>query len=245
MDFPPTTGKRIKEPFNHIYWVHKALKQPVVETRQCLFGEHLLSDKTKPVAIVESEKTAIIASAYLPQFIWVAVGGVENLNAEKCSVLKKRNVTLFPDLKAFDKWNIKTKELSQIARFQISDLLECKATEAERKQGLDLADYLVKFNCKEFVSKQLAGHCSVIEPLSDTSSKEIDKTIVKNLNLSTHYSLEQFQTLALNHFKLYFMSKNKASLKLKYISLWAEGMKPLLNDAGISQTQFLNSINFN
>jgi hypothetical protein len=67
-----------------------------------LFGEHLLIDKTKPVAIVESEKTAVIASVYLPQFIWVAVGSLTNLNAEKCNVLKGRTVTLFPDLNGFD-----------------------------------------------------------------------------------------------------------------------------------------------
>ena len=28
MLYNPTTGKRIKEPFNHITWVHKALKRP-------------------------------------------------------------------------------------------------------------------------------------------------------------------------------------------------------------------------
>ena len=48
MLYNPTTGKRVKEPFNHIDWVHKA----EFELRQCLFGEHLLTDKTKPVAIV-------------------------------------------------------------------------------------------------------------------------------------------------------------------------------------------------
>ena len=89
------TGKRIKEPFNHIQWVHKLINCPTFELKQCLFGEHLLHDKTKPVAIVESEKTAIIASVYLPQFIWLSVGGVDGLNTEKCSVLKGRNVTLF------------------------------------------------------------------------------------------------------------------------------------------------------
>jgi len=150
MLYSPTTGKRIKKPFNHISWVHKALKQPEFELKQCLFGEHLLIDKTKPVAIVESEKTAVIASVYLPQFIWLAVGSLTNLNAEKCNILKGRTVTLFPDLNGFDKWSSKAKELSHLANFIVSDLLERKATEAEKQQGFDLADYLIKFDYKAF-----------------------------------------------------------------------------------------------
>lgn len=150
MQYNPTTGKRVKNLELPVYWVHKALKQPEFELRQCLFGEHLLIDKTKPVAIVESEKTAVIASVYLPQFIWVAVGSLTNLNAEKCSILKGRTVTLFPDLNGFDKWSSKAKELSHLATFTVSDLLERKATEAEKKQGFDLADYLIKFNYKAF-----------------------------------------------------------------------------------------------
>ena len=150
MLYNPTTGKRVKQPFNHIHWVHKAVKQPQFELKQCLFGEHLLIDTTKPVAIVESEKTAVIASVYLPQFIWLAVGSLTNLNAEKCSVLKGRNVILFPDLNGFEKWTIKANELSHLAIFTVSDLLERKATEAERKQGFDLADYLIKYDYKSF-----------------------------------------------------------------------------------------------
>jgi len=150
MLYSPFNGKRIKEPFNHVTWVHSLLKTPVFELKQCLFGEHLLIDKSKPVAIVESEKTAIIASIYLPQFIWLAVGSLSNLNAEKCQVLKGRQVTLFPDLNGFEKWSIKAKELSHITFFIVSDLLERKANEAERKQGLDLADFLIRFNYKDF-----------------------------------------------------------------------------------------------
>jgi len=150
MLYSPTTGKRVKKPYNHINWVHKAIKQPGFELKQCLFGEHLLIEKTKPVAIVESEKTAVIASIYLPQFIWLAVGSLTNLNAEKCSILKGRTVTLFPDLNGFDKWSSKAKELSHLAIFTVSDLLERKATEAEKQQGFDLADYLIKFDYKAF-----------------------------------------------------------------------------------------------
>jgi len=154
MLYSSSTGKRIKEPFNHITWAHSLLKRPDFELEQCLFGEHLLNDKSKPIAIVESEKTAIIASVYLPQFIWLAVGSLTNLNAKKCSVLNGRIVTLFPDLNGFEKWSEKANELSKIAIFNVSDLLERKASEEERRQGLDLADYLIKFDYRDFVFKK-------------------------------------------------------------------------------------------
>lgn len=174
MLYSPTTGKRVKEPFNHINWVHKALKQPEFELRQCLFGEHLLIDKTKPIAIVESEKTAVVASVFLPQFVWLAVGSLTNLNAEKSSILKGRNVTLFPDLNGFDKWNNKAKELSHLANFNISDLLERKATEAEKKQGFDLADYLIKYDYKAFAlpEPEAIEPPSAVQPLVEVKAIE-------------------------------------------------------------------------
>jgi len=150
MLYNPTTGRRVKEPFNYITWVHTALEQPEFNLKQCLFGEHLLKDKVKPVALVESEKTAIIASVYLPQFLWLAAGGKENLKLEKLQVLQGRNVVLYPDLKAFELWNTKAKQLNHLAKFTVSDLLERKASEADKQQGFDLADYLVRFDYKKF-----------------------------------------------------------------------------------------------
>lgn len=157
MLYNPTTGKRQKE----FTFAHKLIKQPEFGLKQCFFGEHLLIDKTKPVAIVESEKTAIIASVYLPQFIWVASSGLHGLNIDKCSVLKGRTVTLFPDLNGFDKWTSKATELSHLTTFTVSDLLERKAKEyAEkkgididevRKTGIDLADVLILHKANEFI----------------------------------------------------------------------------------------------
>lgn len=145
MLYNASNGKRVKEPYNHINWVHKALKIDSFNLEQCYFGEHLLNeDKSKPVAIVESEKTAIISSVYLPEFIWLSCGSVNNLNEAKTKVLKGRNVVLFPDLKCFDLWNNKIPQLTKLASFRISNLLETKATESERLQGYDIADYLVK-----------------------------------------------------------------------------------------------------
>ncbi len=175
MLYNATTGKRVKEPYNHINWVHKAIKQPDFELKQCLFGEHLLIDKTKPVAIVESEKTAIIASVYLPQFIWLAVGSLTNLNAEKCSILKGRIVTLFPDLNGFEKWKTKANELSHIANFIVSDLLERKASEAEKQQGFDLADYLIKFDYKAFAKMERSDSEQSIKPIQKVVEIETPK----------------------------------------------------------------------
>lgn len=144
MLYSSLTGKRVKQPFNHITWVHSIIKSPNFRLNQCFFGEHLLNiDLMKPVGVVESEKTAVIASVFLPELIWIATGSLTNLTFEKCQVLKDRNVILFPDLKCLDKWKRKAIELSSIARFSVSELLENNATEIQKEHGLDLADFLI------------------------------------------------------------------------------------------------------
>jgi hypothetical protein len=149
MLYNPSTGKRIREPFSHLTWVHYELKMPDFELRQCFFGEHLLGNNTMPVAIVESEETAIIASVYIPEFIWLAAGSLNSLNAEKCAILKGRQVILFPDLNGYEKWSEKANELSHYATFTVSDILERNGNEAETECGYDLADYLIRYNHKE------------------------------------------------------------------------------------------------
>jgi hypothetical protein len=163
MLYNATTGKRTKHPHSFIQWIHSALKLENFQLKQSLFGEHLINDNQKAIAIVESEKTAIIASVYLPQFNWLAVGSLTNLTIDKCKVLEGRKVVLFPDLKAFDKWNSKVKELSHIAKFIVSDLLERKATETERQHGFDLADYLIKFDLANFLKNE--PEKNIIEPI--------------------------------------------------------------------------------
>lgn len=144
MLYSPTTGKRVKEPFNHVDWVHTALKLPEFELRQCFFGEHLLADKEKNVAIVESEKTAIIASVAFPQFIWLASGGVNNLKRERFNSLKGRRVVIFPDCDSYDKWTSKVAEIGSDMNITISDFLLHRATDSQIENGYDLADYIIE-----------------------------------------------------------------------------------------------------
>lgn len=157
MLYNPETGRRIrKKQTSFINWVHTVLKLENFNLQQCCFGEHLLNKHpSNPVGIVESEKTAIIASVYFPKLVWLAVGSIANLNVNKCKALDGRNVYLFPDLNAFDKWQQKALELTKQmpgTLFKVSDLLQNKANEADKLTGLDLADYLIRFDNKAFRS---------------------------------------------------------------------------------------------
>jgi hypothetical protein len=153
-------------------WVHSILKHKLKQSGQslpgwleeytdqrnyvsCLYGEHLLqTEPAKPVAIVEAPATAIVASGYFPQFLWLAVGSLSYLTAGRCQALQGRNVFLFPDLsqngKAYELWSTRAKELAHLAAFTVSDLLERNATPKEREQGLDLRDYLTRFDYRQF-----------------------------------------------------------------------------------------------
>lgn len=147
-----SSGRRVKYPFNHVNWVHTELQKANIITEfnlsQCFFGEHqfLFDKQNKPVAIVESEKTAVIASVFLPDYIWLAAGGINGLSMEKCKVLSGKKVLLVPDLKAYHKWQEEAHKIKAEVSCQIivSDLLEKNATAADREKGLDLADYLIK-----------------------------------------------------------------------------------------------------
>ena len=131
--------------------VHNKLKKSGVlpydfNLQQCFFGEHLLKIyPDKYVGIVESEKSAIIASCIFPDLIWLASGNLNGLSVEKAKVFKGRIVTLFPDLGAFEKWNQILIEIQKQCncKISISNLLENHATSTDRENGLDIVDYII------------------------------------------------------------------------------------------------------
>ena len=117
------------------------------QLRRCLFGEHLLNGRpAAPVALVESEKTALIGAALCPGAVWLAAGGKQWLKPEICAALKGRKVIAYPDLQAFDLWQRQLADISKKIGFavEVSDLLEGIATAQERAAGLDIADYLLQ-----------------------------------------------------------------------------------------------------
>lgn len=142
MLYDKETGHRVKKPYPHITWIHKLINIKDYQLNQCLFGEHLLTlYPDKPAAIVESEKTAILAAAYQPAFNWLAAGNLNNLSRERCKPLKGKTVLLFPDAGAYQIWNKKAKDLKDLTNFIVSDLIEQHATPEQIEKGFDLADY--------------------------------------------------------------------------------------------------------
>ncbi|GGD99602.1 DUF6371 domain-containing protein [Planktosalinus lacus] len=139
MLYNKVTGKK-----NKINWVHSVLRLDDFNLNQCLFGLHLLnSDKNKAIALVESEKTAVIASIAFPQFIWMATGGLMNLKKDMILPLANRKVILYPDAGCYDIWSKKVADLPKNIQFIFSDLLERKATAEEKTEGWDIADYVL------------------------------------------------------------------------------------------------------
>lgn len=139
MLYDKSNGKRIKEPYNHVNWSHKVLKIEDFNLKQCLFGLHrIIVELNKPIAIVESEKTAIIMSLVSPDFVWMATGSKANLKEEFMKPLRNRKIILHPDYGEYDDWNKLVLNLKDKGyKIAISDLLE----KMKLKKGYDLVDY--------------------------------------------------------------------------------------------------------
>ena len=97
----------------------------------------------KPIALVESEKTAIICSGLMPQYLWLATGGKSQLSQEKLSVLAGRKTIAFPDIDGYEEW--KKKLSSAEIDITVSDILQRYATEEQRKAHIDIADLLIQW----------------------------------------------------------------------------------------------------
>ena len=146
MAYDITTGKRIKDKdIIPITWVHYKLKKPKESIIQCLFGLHLLNDNIKQVAIVESEKTAIIMSIESPNYTWMSTGSLQGFKYEYLAPLKGTAIIAFPDKGGYVQWQ-KTADILNDKGFDIkvSQFLENN----EYDDGWDLVDIL-NYECKK------------------------------------------------------------------------------------------------
>lgn len=140
MLYEQKTGKRVKEPFNHFTNINTVLKQKDFNHQQCLFGLHLLPGNKKPIALVESEKTAIIMSLVDNEYLWLATGGKGNFKFEVLQPLAGKNIIAFPDVgETF--WSEVSSRLNETGfNITISDKLENQGF----PKGFDIADVVLQ-----------------------------------------------------------------------------------------------------
>ncbi|MCC4230034.1 DUF6965 family protein [Zunongwangia profunda] len=157
----------------------------------CLFGEHLLDKYPgNPIALVEAPKTAIYGTLYfgLPEqpedLIWLAVYNKSSFKFDKLKKLKGRNILTFPDLsedgKTFKEWKQKAVEIEKRlpgTKFIFSDLLEQLAPEADKREGNDIADYLIKLDWREFRKRKPQPEPPQPEPLKTSNVISVIRNI--------------------------------------------------------------------
>lgn len=162
MKFDPATGKRLKDSEGRslIHSLQSKLKESgrlkldFQTDKEVFFGEHLLGKYPNlPIAIVESEKTAVIASVckgVFPDLVWLATGSLSWLSVERVRRLGlNRTIVLYPDTDKEGKCIAKSQLIASGARrfgltVKVSELIESGATDGEKALGFDLADYLIR-----------------------------------------------------------------------------------------------------
>jgi hypothetical protein len=123
------------------------------------FGTHLLSERltkgpNRIVAVVEAEKSAVILSELYPQCIWLATGGMDEVQTEKFMPLRDYKVILFPDTdpdgRAFTRWyNAAQKVMKSFFwpkdnPIRVSPILEHHATPDQKRRKIDLVDFIAE-----------------------------------------------------------------------------------------------------
>lgn len=197
MKYDRLTGKRLKNPFPHINWVHSKMKFKDFNLEQCLFGEHLLNKyPNKTIGIVESEKTAIINSCYIKDILWLATGSANNLNDRMVKAILNRDVILFPDTSNESKilkiWEKKADGYG----FKISVFTEYYSKENNIKFGVDIADFLIDIKLENDLNTATEGNSFDKNESKGTVTKLVSynipyyqpspaRIIDKELNLNT------------------------------------------------------------
>jgi len=134
-------------------WISTALKarQPLLHAWRpvhCLFGQHLLPSGNSPVAIVESEASAVVLSELFPDVLWMAYATVEHLDVALFAPLQGRTVTLYPNTDPSFSTYLFFHDLAESIRerydihINVASILEDHATEEQKSRCIDLLDFL-------------------------------------------------------------------------------------------------------
>lgn len=201
MKYNRETGHRIKDENmpGRITWVHSLMKRSGQlpknwELTQCLFGEHLLLQYPgKPVALVESEKTALICAGLMPRYLWLATGGKSCIN-DRLLVLKGRKVIAFPDIDGFQEWTEKLAKYPDLG-ITVSPILQQNATAEDLENHIDIADWLIRYKTEppgEPVKKHCVAFLKAARYIDPEYHEELE-ALIEELDLE-FWGIERVET---------------------------------------------------
>ena len=161
-----------------VTWVSMIFKRRYPEcgryivTKHCLFGEHLISERratlgTDPsvqpevadicvspqcctVAIVESERSAVVLSELFPECIWMAYSYPSNFTVDKLAPLQGCVVSIYPHTDPTGCTYVSFLELADQARrlydidLSVVSLLEEHASEEQKERCIDILDFITE-----------------------------------------------------------------------------------------------------
>ena len=147
-----------------------------IVAKHCLFGEHLISERsatlgTDPsvqqsekrkvksekcnphcctVAIVESERSAVVLSELFPECIWMAYSYPSNFTVDKLAPLQGCVVSIYPHTDPTGCTYVSFLELADQARrlydidLSVVSLLEEHASEEQKERCIDILDFITE-----------------------------------------------------------------------------------------------------
>lgn len=149
-------GHRIKS--KNANWMH-AIEGIEQLAPQCLFGEHLLREHDGPIALVESEKTALIFSLLCPDTLWLATGGINGFVHDRLWPIMNYDVVVYPDADALYEWSKKAEIFNREGyNLIIPNEYRTMCTPEACQHKCDLADFLLQGKLDNEKLKSIEKH---------------------------------------------------------------------------------------
>lgn len=164
-------------------WLSTLIGQqnPAVEKSVRFYGLHLLNGQPRsPIGLVEEEKTAIVCSHFLSQYVWLSASSFEESfwMGSDMDFLIHRKAVLFPSLNSYCKMNKIAEVLNAKGVMAVvSEYLEQHADEQDRRQGMSIADFLLR----KVLLDQETRHLRHLSPFEQLEIMKAENPLVQEL----------------------------------------------------------------
>ena len=125
---------------------------PYLRVNRCFFGLHQISlNGSKPIGLVESERSAVLLSELCPELLWLAYSYTTNCTIDNFEPLQGRKITLYPRTDPSKDYYVSFLELADQVKcayksidISVSRFLEDNTTDAQKQRDIDLLEFMLE-----------------------------------------------------------------------------------------------------